>query len=113
VSNNFSFLSVSRPDPLHAGLCMFSYPLVVASHLFVHCSRNLSLLFHCLVFPIKTPILCAISVSCGKSESQRGWTALMRAAENGRFECVRLLLEAGADKDARTNVRRWSLLFLD
>ncbi len=29
----------------------------------------------------------------------------MWAAEKGRAECVRLLLDAGADKDAKTNVR--------
>ncbi len=38
-------------------------------------------------------------------QSQYGYTALIRAAKHGRAECVRLLLEAGADKDAMTNVR--------
>ncbi len=37
--------------------------------------------------------------------SQGGWTALMRAAIEGHADCVRLLLDAGADKDARHNVR--------
>ncbi len=30
---------------------------------------------------------------------------LMHAAENGRAECVRLLLDAGADKEAKSDVR--------
>ena len=37
--------------------------------------------------------------------SQGGWTALMRAAIEGHADCVRLLLDAGADMDAKHNVR--------
>ncbi len=36
---------------------------------------------------------------------QEGWTALIFAARNGHAECLRLLIAAGADKNARTNVR--------
>ena len=36
---------------------------------------------------------------------QAGWTALLWAAENGRMDCARLLLDAGADKNAKSNVR--------
>ena len=36
---------------------------------------------------------------------QEGWTALIRAAENGHLEVVRLLLQAGADKEKTTKVR--------
>jgi hypothetical protein len=32
-------------------------------------------------------------------------TALICAAQNGNADCVRLLLEVGADKDAKTDVR--------
>jgi hypothetical protein len=32
----------------------------------------------------------------------------MSAASHGRTDCVRLLLDAGADKNVRDNVRRWS-----
>ena len=42
---------------------------------------------------------------------QGGLTALMCAAEDGHTDCVRLLLRAGADKEAKSNVRRRSLLF--
>jgi hypothetical protein len=42
--------------------------------------------------------------------SQYEMTALMRAAENGHADCLRLLIDAGADKEARNNVRRRSLL---
>ncbi len=37
--------------------------------------------------------------------TQDGWTALMSAASRDHAECVRLLLEAGADKDAMMHVR--------
>ena len=36
---------------------------------------------------------------------QIGYTALMGAAHANRAECVRLLLEAGADTEAKSNVR--------
>ena len=41
----------------------------------------------------------------GKSDAQDGLTALMRAAANGHAECMRLLLDAGTDKEAKNNVR--------
>jgi hypothetical protein len=44
------------------------------------------------------------------SGSQCGYTALMEAAQWGHAECVRLLIDAGADKDAKDNVRRRSRL---
>ena len=37
--------------------------------------------------------------------AQDGWTALIRAGYNGHADCVRLLLDAGADKNAKANVR--------
>jgi hypothetical protein len=40
------------------------------------------------------------------TRAQSGLTALLSAAEKGRADCVRLLLGAGADKEAKTNVRR-------
>ena len=41
---------------------------------------------------------------------QQGYTALIFAAARGHTECVRLLIDAGADKDTRDSVRRWSLI---
>ena len=38
---------------------------------------------------------------------QNGVTPLMQAAENGNTDCMRLLLEAGVDKNAKDNVRDW------
>ena len=35
---------------------------------------------------------------------QEGYTALIRAADNGKTECVRLLLDGGADENANTEV---------
>ena len=37
--------------------------------------------------------------------AQRGCTALIHAAANGHADCARLLLDAGADKDAKDYVR--------
>jgi hypothetical protein len=37
--------------------------------------------------------------------AQDGWTALILAAEYDHADCVRLLLDAGADKNAKTRVR--------
>jgi hypothetical protein len=37
--------------------------------------------------------------------TQSGRTALIQAAQNGHTDCVRLLVQAGADKDAKDNVR--------
>ena len=41
---------------------------------------------------------------------QGGWTALILAARWGRTDCVQLLLDAGADKNATDNVRGRSFL---
>ena len=47
---------------------------------------------------------------CLSFELQNGSTALHHAAEVGDAECVRMLIDAGADKDATDDVRRSSLL---
>ena len=44
-------------------------------------------------------------MSGGESDSQLGFTALIRAAECGHVDCVRLLIDAGADKEAKNEVR--------
>ncbi len=36
---------------------------------------------------------------------QNGYTALIEAAHKGHADCVRLLIDAGADKDAKDEVR--------
>ena len=36
---------------------------------------------------------------------QNGYTALMWAADTGKASCVRLLLDAGANKELKDNVR--------
>ena len=41
-----------------------------------------------------------------EEKKQVGDTALSRAAVKGHTACVRLFVEAGADKDAKANVRR-------
>jgi ankyrin repeat protein len=42
---------------------------------------------------------------CCVARAQNGWTPLHMAAWNGRVSVVPLLLERGADKEAKTNVR--------
>jgi hypothetical protein len=42
---------------------------------------------------------------CGlHAETQDGFSALICAAQNGHSDCVRLLVEVGADKEAKKNV---------
>jgi ankyrin repeat protein len=55
--------------------------------------------------------VCSYLSCCGGSDAQNGYTALMLAAENGHIDCVRLLVDAGAGKEAKSTVRRQSLLF--
>jgi ankyrin repeat protein len=43
--------------------------------------------------------------SIRKRTTQGGETALICAAYEGHIDCVRLLVEAGADKNAKSNVR--------
>ena len=46
-------------------------------------------------------------IACGVGLPQRENTALICAAENGHSNCVRLLLDAGADKEAKDVVREF------
>jgi ankyrin repeat protein len=41
------------------------------------------------------------------TRAQDGSTALICAAANGRADCTRLLLDAGADKNTKGYVRGW------
>ena len=41
------------------------------------------------------------------TRAQDGSTALICAAANGRADCARLLLDAGADKNTKGYVRGW------
>ncbi len=45
-------------------------------------------------------------------DSQGGFTALIFAADVGNAACLRLLIDAGADKEAKNKVFHQSLLFL-
>ena len=42
-----------------------------------------------------------------KKFTQFGSTALFTAVVNGQADCLRLLIDSGADKDATDNVRRF------
>ena len=54
---------------------------------------------------------CVRSRKCHE-DSQDGWTALIQASVNGHTDCARLLIEAGADKEAKDNVRAGRVLSL-
>ena len=60
----------------------------------------LLLSFHSLIFSKALSIF----LRC-ESDKQDGFTALIKAAMNGRAECMRLLIDAGANKEARDRVR--------
>ena len=47
----------------------------------------------------------SLSASLAQSHTQDGQTALICAAREGHMNCARLLLDAGADKEAKNNVR--------
>ena len=65
--------------------------------------------FFCNLLPIGTGgwhtfLICHLS--CGfRQHMQGGTTALISAAQNGKLDCVHLLVGAGADKEARDDVR--------
>ena len=62
-----------------------------------------------LVFEILFASLCCSARGISTIDfcaMQGGDTALMWAAQKGRVDCVRLLLDAGADKELVDNVRR-------
>jgi hypothetical protein len=48
---------------------------------------------------------CDFGGALFESNSQDGCTALIWASANGHADCARLLIDAGADKEAMTNVR--------
>jgi hypothetical protein len=72
-----------------------------------------SIAFELAVCFVSVPCSMAVALClCGCNfDWQRGNTALIYAAQYGRVDCVRLLIDAGADKDAKDNVRRRFVLF--
>ena len=54
-------------------------------------------------------LLLVLCVCGGNSISQDRATALMRAAVHGHTDCAQLLIDAGADKEAKNNVHHLSL----
>jgi hypothetical protein len=45
-------------------------------------------------------------------QTQDGWTALISAAQEGHTDCARLLVKAGANKEAKNNVRDVRTIYL-
>ena len=79
--------------------------------------RHRSLLLNCtfslIFFTLRFMFnLGTFFVCVGGPVLQNGFTALICASDRGQTDCVRLLLDAGADKEAKSNVRRRSLFFI-
>jgi hypothetical protein len=56
--------------------------------------------------PVFEHVALCFRTACMESTlAQGGWTALMHAAYNGFADNVRLLLDSGADKNAKNQVR--------
>ena len=111
--------------PYHSLLSLFLIDIFTCSlfsvslSLCIFCKRR----FHVCAWGMFVPFCEIIScvrgcvVACNfvsgcESDLQGGYTALMRAATQGHADCTRLLIDAGADKDATSNVRRRSLIWL-
>ena len=63
-----------------------------------------------LILRARCVLLCCVCNVVGvvcrdEYDSQDGCTALIEAAWSGHADCARLLLDAGADKEARDDVR--------
>jgi hypothetical protein len=63
--------------------------------------------FSVLVFLLRVLHVCVRGTAADGNPRARqgGFTALLRAASNGHTDCVRSLIERGADKEAKTSVR--------
>ena len=86
-----------RFDLCPLSLCSISFLLIFTIKIY-NCSTH---------FPDHFLYICwwRRCVGGGESDSQGGWTALSIAAARGRTDCARLLLDAGANKEAKINVR--------
>jgi hypothetical protein len=89
------------PAPLHAPFASFCFLLSVLIPIFL-----------CNIVPSPfdkvPPSLLPRRFCClgdGQSDAQSGCSALICAATMGRADCVRLLIDAGANKDIMNNVR--------
>jgi hypothetical protein len=71
--------------------------------------HNIQYLFSLEMSHAVLSMTVALCVSGGGSDSQNGNTALMWVAARGLADCMRLLIDAGADKEAKDNVRCWTL----
>ena len=81
-------------------LLPFLFYVLLRIFLFIRCRRCHVLYSYC------TPAYFDGIVSGGcESDSQGGMTALMCATANGRADCARLLIDAGADKEVKDDVR--------
>ena len=115
IVDGFDFAAFSSPLSLflslYLSLCLsssFSVYIFVCLSFYPYLSFCLSivvssvLLWVCLIF---IAILCMLFFWDDCMTPQVGYTTLISAAERGRVDCVRLLLNAGANKNATDHVR--------
>ncbi len=92
-----------------------SHPL---PYTFLWINREFMCPFGCVyvdnVFLLFFSARCAMELcaGCVDSDSQDGSTTLICSARNGHTDCVRLLIDAGAEKEAKSNVRHWSMCLM-
>jgi hypothetical protein len=91
-------------------------PVFLYCLFFVCVIRSRKPLHHCFIYillPTASRLdvyAMAMTIMCAEFNAQRKATALICAAFYGRTDCARLLINAGADKEVKSNVRRRSLL---
>ena len=88
------------------GVCLhMSWAIIILIHFYRALSHCLLV---CTVRVLARTLTPRVGMRHGDLRTQNGWTALMNAAEFGRTDCARLLIDAGADTEAKDEVRVWS-----
>jgi hypothetical protein len=92
----------------HSVLYPYSYLICTDS---VNARLRLHICLMCTPLSDERWLAVRATVVVRRRRSQHGHTALMYAAVSGHADCARLLIDAGADKEATSGVRRRSLLY--
>ena len=84
-------------------IMMFDLALVLSYYLYIDCDTNMSLqsLFHVITIIIMIIILADVD-----SQDDNGWTPLHYAVMSNSTECLKFILQEGADKEIRDYQKR-------